>query len=249
MKDFYFAQFSDIHIGSIVTPEAVKLNLQWALNEVHSFAPRPEIILCTGDCVCNGVRSELEEFQALMAASEIPYAALPANHDLWGENDDSVWQEMIGPMRKSAVAGDFKFLLWNDIKRIDGIWTNEFSAEDEAWLTAELEDAKKRGLNIIAGIHNPADFRKNYTSNCSRWNNEDTAKLFDLLASYGVKALLSGDYHVCDRWESRGLLNINIGSLSGFIWNGADNFPVKPGYQLYHWDGKDLRTFWRNGSY
>ena len=234
MGNFYFAQLTDIHIGSIVLPEGVKLNLQWALNELHSFSPRPEILLCTGDCVCNGLRAELEEFKSLMADSEIPYAALPANHDLWGEADDSVWQELIGPMRKSAVAGNFKFLLWNDIKRINGVWTNEFTAEDRAWLTAELEDAKKRGLHVIAGVHNPPDLRKNYTSNCSRWHNTDVEQLFELLSAYGVKALISGDYHVSDRWTIRGVESINTASLSGFIWNGVENFPVKPGYRLFH---------------
>ena len=58
MENFYFAQFTDIHIGTIVCPEAVRLNLQWALNEVNSFDPAPQIILCTGDCVSNGSRGD-----------------------------------------------------------------------------------------------------------------------------------------------------------------------------------------------
>lgn len=249
MENFYFAQFTDIHIGSTIIPETVKLNLQWALNEVNNFDPKPEIILCTGDCVCNGLRCELEEFKSLMTSSTIPYAALPANHDLWGENDDSVWQELIGPMRKSTVVGSFKFLLWNDIKRCKNGWSNAFTAEDQAWLESELEDAATHGLHVVCGVHNPPDFRNNYSTACSRWTNEDTEKLFDLLAKYDVKALISGDYHVSDRWKSRGVVSINTASLNGFIWNGIENFPVKPGYRLFHWNGETLRTFWRNGSY
>ena len=41
MENFYFVQFTDIHIGTIVMPEIVELNLQWALNEVNSFDPAP----------------------------------------------------------------------------------------------------------------------------------------------------------------------------------------------------------------
>ena len=250
MSGFYFVQLTDIHIGTTPLPEQVKINLRWALSELETFDPKPEIILCTGDSVCNGTRAELEEFKSIMDSdTAIPFAALPANHDLWGEPDDSVWREVIGPMRKSAEAGGFKFLLWNDIKRLKDGWFSEFTAEDEAWLTAELEDAKKRGLHVVAGVHNPPDFRNSYTSDCTRWTNADTEKLFDLLAAYGVKALLSGDYHVSDRWESRGVVSINTASLSGFIWNGMYNFPVKPGYRLFHWDGRTLRTFWREGSY
>ena len=249
MENFYFVQFTDIHIGTIVIPEIVELNLQWALNEVNCFDPAPGIILCTGDCVCNGTRGELERFKELMASSKIPFAALPANHDLWGEKDNSVWEELIGPIRTSTIAGNFKFLLWNDIKRVGNSWSSEFTDDDRFWLENELEDAKKRNLHVVAGIHNPADFRGKYISSCTRWSNEDTEKLFDLLAGYGVKALISGDYHVSDRWESRGLLNINTASLSGFIWNGMNNFPVKPGYRIFNWDGENLRTFWREGSY
>lgn len=248
-ENFYFAQLTDIHIGTIVTPEAARLNLQWALNELHSFPVRPKMILCTGDCVCNGSRVELEEFKRIMETSDIPYAALPANHDLWGEKDTSVWEELIGPTMKSAVAENFKFLLWNDIKRIDGKWTNELTAEEEAWLTAELEDAKKRNLNVVAGVHNPPDFRKNFASAFTRWSEESSERLLKLLTRYGVKALISGDYHISDCWEVEGLLNINTASLCGFIWNGMDNFPVKPGYRIFHWDGEKLRSFWREGSY
>ena len=249
MENFYFAQFTDIHIGTTPLPEQVGINLRWALSELETFEPRPEIILCTGDSVCNGTRAELEEFKGIIEKSPIPYIALPANHDLWGETDDSAWREVIGPMRQSAVAGGFKFLLWNDIKRIANGWSSEFTAEDEAWLTAELEDAKKRGLNIVAGVHNPPGFRKKYTSAGTRWTNEDTDKLFKLLAAYGVKVLLSGDYHTNDLWYIHGVPNLNSASLSGFIWNGMDNFPVRPGYRLFHWDGQKLRTFWRQGSY
>ena len=101
MENFYFAQFTDIHIGSTIIPETVKLNLQWALNEVNNFDPKPEIILCTGDCVCNGLRCELEEFKSLMASSAIPYAALPANHDLWAKMMTACGRNLSDPCVKA----------------------------------------------------------------------------------------------------------------------------------------------------
>ena len=44
-------------------------------------------------------------------------------------------------------------------------------------------------------------------------------------------------------------MSINTASLGGFLWNGIYNFPVKPGYRIFHWDGRQLRSFWREGSY
>ena len=247
--NFSFAHFTDIHIGTSVNPAMSAANLKWALSELETFSPKPQIIVCSGDSVCDGTREELIEFKDLMNSSTIPWCALPANHDLWGEADDSVWQEIIGPLRKSVVIGNFKFLLWNDIKRQGEGWTTVLSDEDWQWLKSELADAKAQNLNVIAAIHNPMDKRDNYTSHFTRWTNEDTDKVTKLFAEYGVKALLSGDYHVNDCWEINGVTNINSASLAGFIWNGQDNFPVKPGYRLFDWDGEKLRTFWRQGSY
>jgi 3',5'-cyclic AMP phosphodiesterase CpdA len=249
-ENFYFVQFTDIHIGTSVNPDMASANLKWALSELETFGlNKPQVIICSGDSVCDGTREELEEFKALMNTSSIPWHALPANHDLWGEADNSVWQEVIGPMRKSAVAGNFKFIMWNDIKRVPDGWLNSLSEEEFNWIKSELDDARERKLQVVAAIHNPMDLRNNYTTHFSRWNNEDTQKLTRLFAEYGVLAVISGDYHVNDCWDINGVTNINSSSLAGFIWNGQDNFPVKPGYRIFHWDGDSLRTFWRNGSY
>lgn len=249
-ENFYFVQFTDIHIGTSVNPDMASANLKWALSELETFGlNKPQVIICSGDSVCDGTREELEEFKALMNTSSIPWHALPANHDLWGEADNSVWQEVIGPMRKSAVAGNFKFIMWNDIKRVPDGWLNSLSEEEFNWIKSELDDARERKLQVVAAIHNPMDLRNNYTTHFSRWNNEDTQKLTRLFAEYGVQAVISGDYHVNDCWDINGVTNINSSSLAGFIWNGQDNFPVKPGYRIFHWDGDSLRTFWRNGSY
>ena len=109
-ENFYFAQLTDIHIGTSPKPEDANRLLRWALSELDSFDPKPEILLCTGDSVCNGTRGELLEFRQLMDSCSIPFVALPANHDLWGEKDDSAWLEIVGPMRKSVTLGNFKFL-------------------------------------------------------------------------------------------------------------------------------------------
>ena len=57
--DFYFAQLTDIHIGTNPKPAEAKLQFQWALSELESFENTPQILLITGDLVCNGRRDSM----------------------------------------------------------------------------------------------------------------------------------------------------------------------------------------------
>ena len=242
--DFYFAQLTDIHIGTNPKPAEAKLLFQWALSELQAFEKRPEILLLTGDLVCNGRRDELEEFKSVIRDCTIPWCALAANHDLWGEPDDQAWLDCIGELRCSREAGDFKFIMFNDIQRREKGWATSPSEADYQWLVAELESAGDK--NIVVGIHNPPSSESHIYS---RWSDADARKFLKLLAKYNVKALISGDYHANDEWEREGVRIINTGALAGMFWTGQGNFPIKPGYRLFHWDGVTLRSFWREGSY
>lgn len=242
--DFYFAQLSDIHIGTNPKPDDARLQFQWALSELQSFETTPEILLMTGDLVCNGRRDELEEFKEVIKDCTIPWRALAANHDLWGEKDDSAWKECIGELRSSVVVGEFKFILFNDITDSGNGWKVSPTEADYKWLESELESTGNK--NIIVAIHNPPSSESHVYS---RWQEKDAEKLLKLLAKYKVTALISGDYHVNEEWEREGVRIINTGALVGMFYNGLGNFPLKPGYRIFHWDGETLRSFWREGSY
>ena len=57
--EFYFAQLTDLHISQGLNPKEAAMNLTWALAELETFFPKPEMILATADLVCAGKRSEL----------------------------------------------------------------------------------------------------------------------------------------------------------------------------------------------
>ena len=138
-NDFYFAQLTDIHVGQGLNPIEAANNLKWALNELESISPKPKLILVTADLVCAGKRTELLEYSELVKGHSIPMYSLPANHDLWGENDDSAWLDIIGPMKQSIIVDDVYFLIWNETQRgANGSWVAEFREEQRDWLIKEL---------------------------------------------------------------------------------------------------------------
>jgi 3',5'-cyclic AMP phosphodiesterase CpdA len=85
---FYFAQLTDVHVGEGLNPKEAARNLRWALDELETLIPKPELILVTADLVCAGKASELSEYAEIVKGHSIPSFALPANHDLWGEADE-----------------------------------------------------------------------------------------------------------------------------------------------------------------
>ena len=70
-ENFCFVQFTDIHIGTSVNPAMTAANLKWALSELETFDPKPQVIICSGDSVCDGTREELAEFKSIMETSSM----------------------------------------------------------------------------------------------------------------------------------------------------------------------------------
>ncbi len=79
------AQISDTHIS---TPESVNdrhyhtaEHLGRAVAHLNALAPRPDLVLATGDLVERGEVVEYERLHSLLAALEMPVYLIPGNHD------------------------------------------------------------------------------------------------------------------------------------------------------------------------
>jgi 3',5'-cyclic AMP phosphodiesterase CpdA len=78
------AQLSDTHV---TRAEATYFGidttryLRDAIDALHDLAPRPDLVVVTGDLVCGGHDDEYERFAGAMATLRIPYVAVPGNHD------------------------------------------------------------------------------------------------------------------------------------------------------------------------
>ena len=242
----YFAQISDIHVGNnTLNGEAAKRHLRGALAEIAALQPQPRCILATADLVCSGRRAELEEYRGLVAEAALPIHALPANHDLWGETGDAVWQELIGPLRQVIDVGDLRLILLQDIQRqAEGGWRAEVPPAEMAWLNAQLA-AWPRGRCVVA-IHAP--ILRGAEGFHDVWRHGNAEAFLTLLREHQVLALLTGHWHRVNEWRIEGVRVINAGALVGWQWTGIPpyySFPVRAGYMLHHYADGGLRSFWR----
>lgn len=79
------AQITDCHIvepGSLVADRIdSSAGLHAALDRLHEIAPRPALIVATGDLVNDGRPEQYDHLAAIFDRSTIPIVPLPGNHD------------------------------------------------------------------------------------------------------------------------------------------------------------------------
>lgn len=243
-----FAQLTDLHVGGAgLNITEADHNLRWALGELEQLTPAPHCAVLTADLVCGGKRAELERFRQIVAEVRLPWYALPANHDLWGEQDATAWEEVIGPRRQSVDLPGLRIVLWDEMRRTpEGGWVARADHESLAWLDRQLGEAAGA---CVTALHTP--ILPLGDSFHDRWEGSNAAEVLGVLRERGVLAVLSGHWHRNGEWDAAGVRVINTGALCGWQWTGTPPhycFPVRPGYRLLHYDGR-LRSFWREGSY
>ncbi len=244
-----FAQLTDLHVGGEgLNPVEADGNLRWALVEMAELEPRPACVLLTGDLVCAGRREELERFRAIAGEFSLPLHALPANHDLWGQQDAEAWEDLVGPRRGVVDLPGLRLVLWDDMDRHPQRGLLPYVTHEKArW----LEDALAGAPGPVAVAHHaPILPVGDAFHDC--WLAEDANRALDLFRRHHVLALITGHWHRNGEWEAAGVRVINTGALCGWQWTGIPPhhcFPTRPGYRLFAWDGRDLRSLWREGSY
>lgn len=242
-----FAQLTDVHVGNnTLNGEAAKRNLRAALAELATLDPVPGCVLVTADLVCSGRRDELEAFCALVADTPLRLVPVPANHDLWGESDDSAWRELLGPTRQVVDLDGLRVVSFQDMERQpDGAWKSHLAPEQLAWIDEQLAAAGNRAT--VAAFHGPllregADYRDS-------WRHSNADEFLSVLARHRVLAAVTGHWHRSAAWTVEGVRMITTGALVGWQWTGIPpfySFPTRPGYRLFHVHGRRLRTFWRD---
>ncbi len=79
------AQISDLHVGTpgsgIDVHSDTSARLQRAVRHLCALEPRPDVVVCTGDLVHDGLPGEYARLAALLEPLPMPWYVVPGNHD------------------------------------------------------------------------------------------------------------------------------------------------------------------------
>ena len=160
------AQLSDPHVrpNGELYQGVVDSNAQFALAiaALNALDPRPDLVLLSGDLVDHGHDDEYAMLLDLLAALEIPFLAIPGNHD---EREafrrafaGRSWLPVAGPV--DYVVGDrgpVRIVAFD--VTLPGLHHGMVGAEGAAWLDAMLAArfSEARDAGQVSATPSPAD--------------------------------------------------------------------------------------------
>ena len=153
------AQISDLHIKppgerayEMVDTAAALARL---IAHLNGFRPRPDFVVITGDLVDRGLEAEYAHLSRLLAALELPFAAVPGNHDerrhFRQTFPDQPYAQSSGADNLRIAAGGLVLLLLDS--SVPGKDYGELDRDTLRWLDVELAAARDRPALIF--LHHP----------------------------------------------------------------------------------------------
>ena len=129
------AQLSDVHIGG---PHAdIGDRFSATIDTINAMTLAPDLVLLTGDLTHNGTAAEWQEFCEHLETLNVPWEAIPGNHDRG-------IQEISG--NRAIDSGPLRLVLLDTSG-------DEFTEEDGDWLEAEL--ASHSDKPTVIAVHQP----------------------------------------------------------------------------------------------
>ena len=153
------AQISDLHIKR---PGVLAYNrvdtaaaLTRCINELNRFLPRPDLVVISGDLADTPAPEEYEHLHALLAPLDIPFAAIPGNHDdralLRAVLPDQPYAQSQGALNLSRGVGEIDILLIDS--SVPGTNYGVLDPATLAWLEAALAASTSRPALLF--LHHP----------------------------------------------------------------------------------------------
>ena len=153
------AQISDLHIkrpgelayGHVDTAAA----LSRCIDELNRFSPRPDLIVISGDLVDTPAKEEYDHLRILLAPLEIPFVAIPGNHDDRGRMraalPEQPYGQPDGALNLTTSFGDLDIVLLDS--SVPGASHGLLDADTLRWLDATLGAAPNRPALLF--LHHP----------------------------------------------------------------------------------------------
>jgi 3',5'-cyclic-AMP phosphodiesterase len=152
------AQISDLHIKPVGQRAYRRVDTAAALarciKELNRFVPRPDLVIISGDLVDAPSKQAYDNLVALLLPLEIPFAAVPGNHD-----DRDLMRAALpggyawpsGAMHSSRTVGDVDVVLLDST--VPARDYGNLDVESLAWLESVLAASSSRPALLF--MHHP----------------------------------------------------------------------------------------------
>lgn len=153
------AQISDLHIKRPGTFAYGRVDTAAALSrcvvELNRFAPRPDLVVITGDLADTPTKEEYDHLKAQLMPLEIPLVAIPGNHDdrtlMRAALPNQGYAQASGALNLLRAVGDLDILLIDS--SVPGAPHGELEASTLTWLDAALAASATRPALLF--LHHP----------------------------------------------------------------------------------------------
>jgi 3',5'-cyclic-AMP phosphodiesterase len=196
-KPVLIAQISDLHIkapGSLaygrVDTAAALMRCVAALNE---FAPRPDLVVISGDLADTPSADEYAHLKRLLAPLDLRFVGIPGNHDsreLMRAALPQAYAFASGPLNQHAAIGELDLLLLDT--SVPGKPHGELDAPTLQWLETTLASSPDRPALLF--LHHPPF--KTGIWHMDRQNLRNAAELEPVVQRHPrVKLIAAGHVH------------------------------------------------------
>ncbi len=153
------AQISDLHVkapgrlayGRVDTANA----LERCIAALNDFAPRPDFVVISGDLVDTPTDEEYEHLARLLAPLELPFAAIPGNHDsremMRSAFPRGAYASPAGPLDQLVEVGGLDLLLLDS--SVPAKAYGELAGTSLQWLDRTLAQSADRPALLF--LHHP----------------------------------------------------------------------------------------------
>lgn len=156
---------------------------------------KPALFVEVGDIVlggaADGVPSQWDVFDQVIATCTVPYLPAPGNHDISDAATERIWLDRIGPTHYTFSYGNSFFMMLNS-EEVGAI--ERISDEQVAWLEKEL--ASTSAKNIFVFLHQPYFEQLGDPGTAEeRWN-KCWSNVAEAFRGHPVRAVFSGHEHI-----------------------------------------------------